>query len=183
MSDNTTLPGDKIATIEEFEGGKNTFEDGHNVRSTVIGITEIDKKNRIAQVESLKFSGIPAINDVVIGTVVAVMSSMIAVSINYVNNIPTKSNVECICQTRNLRKKNVALLNDIVALKITAHKNGTIHATISEPDLGVLFTKCKKCGGNVIPLRDAIKCTDCNWIDERKLSNNFGKSDFIKLGA
>lgn len=183
MSSNITIPGDKIATIEEFEGGKNTFEDGHNVRSTVIGITEIDKKNRIAQVKNLKFSGIPAVNDVVIGTVVAVMSSMIAVSINYVNNIRTKSNVECICQTRNLRKKNVALLNDIVALKIIAHKNGTIHATISEPDLGVLFTKCKKCGGNVIPLRDAIKCTECNWIDERKLSNNFGKSDFVKLGV
>jgi exosome complex component CSL4 len=183
MSSNTAIPGDKIATIEEFEGGKNTFEDGHNVRSTVIGITVIDKKNRIAQVENLKFSGIPSVNDIVIGTVAAVMSSMIAVSINYVNNIRTKSNVECICQTRNLRKKNVALLNDIVALKIIAHKNGTIHATISEPDLGVLFTKCKKCGGNVIPLRDAIKCTECNWIDERKLSNNFGKSDFIKLGA
>lgn len=183
MSDNTTLPGDKIAIIEEFEGGKNTFEDGHNVRSTVIGITEIDKKNRIAQVENLKLPGIPAVNDVIIGTVVAVMSSMIAVSINYVNNIRTKSNVECICQTRNLRKKNVALLNDIVALKIIAHKNGTIHATLSEQDLGVLFTKCKKCGGSVIPLRDAIKCTECNWIDERKLSSNFGKSDFIKLGV
>ena len=183
MSDNTTLPGDKIAIIEEFEGGKNTFDDGHNVRSTVIGITEIDKKNRIAQVENLKFPGIPAVNDVIIGTVVAVMSSMIAVSINYVNNIRTKSNVECICQTRNLRKKNVALLNDIVTLKIIAHKNGTIHATLSEQDLGVLFTKCKKCGGSVIPLRDAIKCTECNWIDERKLSSNFGKSDFIKLGV
>ena len=117
-----------------------------------------------------------------IGTVAAVMSSMMAVSIEYVNNKRTKSQVECICQTRHLRKKNVALLNDIVALKIIAHKNGTIHATISEPELGVLFTKCKKCGEKVLPMRDAIKCTECNWIDERKLSNNFGKSNFVKLG-
>jgi exosome complex component CSL4 len=28
-------------------------------------------------------------------------------------------------------------------------------------------------------MRDAIKCTDCSWIDERKLSSNFGKSDFL----
>ena len=182
MSDNKIIPGDKIAIIEEYEGGKNTFEDGHYVRSTVIGTTEIDKKNRIAQVQNLKLSEIPAINDVVIGTVAAVMSSMIAVSIEYINNKRTKSHVECICQTRHLRKKNVALINDIVALKIIAHKNGTIHATINEPDFGVLYTKCKKCGGNVIPMRDAIKCTECSWIDERKLSNNFGKSDFIKLG-
>jgi len=44
----------------------------------------------------------------------------------------------------------------------------------------VLFTKCKKCGGNVVAMRDAIKCIECAWIDERKLSTNFGNSDFIK---
>ena len=46
----------------------------------------------------------------------------------------------------------------------------------------VLARKCKKCGEKVIPLRDAIKCTECNWIDERKLSSNFGKNNFVKLG-
>ncbi len=81
-----------------------------------------------------------------------------------------------------LEKKNIASLNDIVVLRIIAHKNGTIHASINEPEFGVLFTKCKKCGGQVIPMRDAIKCTECNWIDERKLSNNFGKNNFTKLG-
>jgi len=182
LSDNKTIPGDKIGIIEEFESGKNTFEDGHNVRATVIGTVEIDKKSRIAQVQNIPTSGIPEVDDVVIGTVAAVMSSMIAVSIDYVNNIRTKSNVECICQTRHFRRKNIALVNDIVVLRITAHKNGTIHASIDEPEFGILFTKCKKCGGKVIPMRDAIKCTECNWIDERKLSNNFGKNSFIKLG-
>ena len=182
MSDNQTIPGDKIAIIEEYESGKNTFEDGHNVRSTVVGNTDIDKQNRIAQVQKLSSFGIPEVDDIVVGTVAAVMSSMIAVSIDYVNNIRTKSNVECICQTRHLRKKNIALVNDIVVLRIIARKNGTIHASLDEPELGILYTKCKKCGGGVIPMRDAIKCTECNWIDERKLSNNFGKNNFIKLG-
>jgi len=182
LSDSKTIPGDKIGIIEEFESGKNTFEDGHNVRATVVGTVEIDKKSRTAHVQNIRKSGIPEVDDVVIGTVAAVMSSMIAVSINYVNNIRTKSNVECICQTRHFRRKNIALVNDIVVLRITAHKNGTIHASINEPEFGVLFTKCKKCGGTVIPMRDAIKCTECNWIDERKLSNNFGKNSFTKLG-
>jgi exosome complex component CSL4 len=182
LSNDITIPGDKIAIIEEYEGGKNTFEDGHQLRSTVVGNTDIDKKNRIAQVKNLSSLGIPEVDDIVVGTVVAVMSSMMAVSINYVNNIRTKSNVECICQTRHFRKKNIALVNDIVVLRIISHKNGTIHATINEPELGVLYTKCKKCGGGVIPMRDAIKCTECNWIDERKLSNNFGKNNFVKLG-
>ena len=182
MSDDIAFPGDKIAVIEEYESGKNTFDDGHNVRSTVIGTTEIDKKNRVVDVKNLKLIDVPQVNDIVIGTVAAVMSSMIAVSIDYINNRPTKSHVECICQTRNLRKKAIALVNDIMVLRITNNINGTFHATISEPELGVLFTKCKKCGGKVIQMRDAIKCTECNWIDERKLSKNFEKGDFVKLG-
>ena len=86
MSDEIILPGDKIAIIEEYESGKNTFDDGHNVRSTVIGKMEIDKKNRIAQVQNSKMSPVPQKDDIVIGTVAAVMSSMIAVSINYVHS-------------------------------------------------------------------------------------------------
>lgn len=181
LSDNITFPGDKIALIEEYEAGKNTFDDGHMVRAAVVGTSDLNKKDRTAQVQNFKQLSIPQINDIVIGTVAAVMSSMIAVMILYVNGKPVKSHVECICNTRNIRKKSVALVNDIVKLKIIGHLNGAIHATISESELGVLFTKCKKCGGSVVPMRDAIKCVECAWIDERKLSTDFGNSDFIKL--
>ena len=44
MSDSVTIfPGDKIASIEEYEAGYNTFDDGDMVRSTV-GRKVIDKK-------------------------------------------------------------------------------------------------------------------------------------------
>ena len=181
MSTNLIFPGDKIASIEEFEAGDNTFDDGDMVRAATIGEKNIDKTTRTASIKHPKVLSIPKIGDVVIGTVVAVMSSMIAVSIDYINGKPTTSKVECICSTRNIRKKNIALVNDIVTLKIISHLNGTIHAIIDEPHLGVLFTKCRKCGGKVIPMRDAIKCTECSWIDERKLSANFNKSDFVNL--
>ena len=181
MSENAIFPGDKIASIEEYEAGYNTFDDGDMVRASTVGEKDIDKENRIANIKHPKMLSIPKIGDVVIGTVAAVMSSMIAVSIDYINGKPTTSKVECVCSTRNIRKKNIALVNDIVTLKIMNHLNGTIHATIDEPSLGVLFTKCRKCGGKVVPMRDAIKCTECAWIDERKLSTNFGNSDFVKL--
>ena len=41
---NSVLPGDKIAVIEEYEAGNNTCDDGHIVRATVIGESEIDQK-------------------------------------------------------------------------------------------------------------------------------------------
>ena len=77
------------------------------------------------------------------------------------------------------QEKNIALAQDVVKAKIISHINGTIHATIDEPELGVLFTKCRKCFGTVVKMRDAVKCKDCGWIDDRKLSTEFGKSEFL----
>ncbi len=181
MSENTVFPGDKIASIEEYEAGYNTFDDGDMIRASTVGQKDVDKTTRIANIKHPKLLSIPRVGDIIIGTVAAVMSSMIAVSIDYINGKPTTSKVECICSTRNLRIRNVALVNDIVTLKILNHLNGTIHAAINEPNLGVLFTKCRKCGGKVVPMRDAIKCTECAWIDERKLSADFGKNIFVNL--
>ena len=181
MSENSTFPGEKIASIEEYEAGHNTFDDGDMVRAATIGEIDMNKTTRVANVNHPKLLSIPKAGDVIVGNVAAVMSSMIAVSIDYINGKPTTSKVECVCGTRNLRIRNVALVNDIVALKIISHINGTIHAAINEPELGILYTKCRKCGGRVVSMRDAIKCTDCSWIDERKLSKNFGKFDFVSL--
>ena len=179
---NSVLPGDKVAGIEEYEAGKNACHDGHVVRATVIGQSEIDKETRVVNVNNHKSISVPEKGDIIIGTVEAVLGSMIAVMIKYVNSEPVKAQVECICPTRNVRKRNVALVKDLVKLKIVGQLNGAIHATIQEPELGVLFTKCRKCGMDVKPLRDIIKCVECGWTDDRKLSSDFLKTDFLKLG-
>lgn len=181
MSNELRLPGEKIANLEEYFSGKNTFDDGESVRSSVIGEIEFDKEERSVMVKRKILTSVPEIGDIVIGTVEVNFSSMFAVSIKYINNIKVNSSVECICSTKRLRQKSVALVKDIVRLKITNHANGTIHATIDKPDLGILFTKCKKCFGAVVQIRDAVKCKDCGWIDDRKLSSDFGKDNFIKL--
>ena len=178
---NSVLPGDEIAVIEEYEAGSNACADEHVVRATVIGETETDQKKRLVNVKNYKTTSIPEKGDIVIGTVEAVMGSMIAVMINYINSKPVKAQVECICPTRNIRKRNIALVKDLVKLKIVGHLNGAIHATIQEPELGVLFTKCRKCGMDVKPLRDIVKCVECGWTDDRKLSTDFLKKDFLKV--
>ena len=181
MSENATFPGERIASIEEYEAGSNAFDDGDMVRAATIGRKDINKSTREASIIHPKMLSVPKVGDTIIGTVAAVLAFMIAVRIDYINGKPTVSKVECVCSTRNIRRKNIALVNDIVTLKILNHLNGTIHATMDEPELGVLFTKCRKCGKKVVTMRDAIKCVECGWIDERKLSSNFGSGDFVSL--
>jgi exosome complex component CSL4 len=174
------MPGDRLGFIEEMEAGNNTFDDGDVIRSSVVGITNLDKKSKVAQVESGKQLSIPKKGDIVIGTVAAVLPSMIAVSIQYINGKPNSSGVECICQNPE-KRRILARANDVIALKIEAHLNGTIHASIDEPELGVLFTKCNVCAGSVVPMRDRVKCPNCGFVEDRKISINYEKADFIKL--
>ena len=179
MDDNQKIPGEKIASIEEYLPGNNTFEDNDSIRATTIGEINLDSSERSASINRQKQITVPNIGDIIIGVVEANLPSMIAIMIKYVNGKKVNSDLECICVTRHIRKKNIALAQDVVKAEIISHINGTLPASIDSPELGVLFTKCRKCFGTVVKIRDAVKCKDCGWIDDRKLSAEFGKSDFL----
>ena len=180
MNDNQKIPGEKIAQVEEYLPGNNTFEDDDTIRATTIGDINLDSKERLASINSKTQITVPKVGDVIIGVVEANLPSMIAIMIKYVNGKKVVADLECVCVTRHIRKKNIALAKDVVKAKIISHINGTIHASIDSQELGVLFTKCRKCFGTVVKMRDAVKCKDCTWIDDRKLSLDFGKSEFLE---
>ena len=180
MDKNQKIPGEKIAQIEEYLPGENTYEDSDSIRATTIGNVNLDSTERLASINSQTQITVPKVGDIIIGVVEANLPSMIAIMIKYVNGKKVVADLECICVTRHLRKKNIALAQDVVKVEIISHINGTIHASIDSEELGVLFTKCRKCFGTVVKMRDALKCKDCTWIDDRKLSSDFGKSDFLE---
>ena len=179
MEENQKIPGEKIAQIEEYLPGDNTFEDNDVIRATAIGSINLDSVEKLASINRQKQITVPKVGDIIIGVVEANLPSMIAIMIKFVNGKRMNSDLECICVTRHIRKKNVALAKDVVKAEIISHINGTIHASIDSQDLGVLFTKCRKCFGTVVKMRDAVKCKDCGWIDDRKLSSDFGKTEFM----
>ena len=180
MDNNQKIPGEKIASIEEYLPGDNTFEDSDSIRATTIGEINLDSSERSASINRQTQITVPKVGDIIIGVVEANLPSMIAISIKFVNGKKVNSDLECICVTRHIRKKNIALAKDVVKAEIISHINGTIHASIDSPELGILFTKCRKCFGTVVKMRDVVKCKDCGWIDDRKLSSEFGKSDFLE---
>jgi exosome complex component CSL4 len=179
MDKNQKIPGEKIALIEEYLPGENTFEDNDAIRATTIGSVNLDSNEKLASINKQTQITVPKVGDVIIGVVAANLPSMIAIMIKYVNGKKVVADLECICVTRHIRKKNIALAQDVVKAEIISHINGTIHASIDSEELGVLFTKCRKCYGTVVKMRDAVKCKDCTWIDDRKLSSDFGKSEFM----
>ena len=108
MNENQKIPGEKIAQIEEYLPGENTFEDNDVIRATTIGSIDLDSKDRLASINRQKQITVPNVGDIIIGTVEANLPSMIAIMIKFVNGKKINSDLECVCVTRHIRKKNIA---------------------------------------------------------------------------
>ena len=50
MDNNQKIPGEKIASIEEYLPGDNTFEDNDSIRATTIGEINLDSSERSASI-------------------------------------------------------------------------------------------------------------------------------------
>ncbi|MDQ3726652.1 MAG: hypothetical protein M3307_00245, partial [Thermoproteota archaeon] len=81
------LPGEHIASIEEFEGGKNTYvaSDG-TMRSAALGTKVYDLKRRIVKVDQKNSPMLPKVGDIIVGYVDMLFSSMVSVKILYIND-------------------------------------------------------------------------------------------------
>ena len=72
-----TFPGERVAEIEEFEAGKNTFISFGTVRSSALGTKEFDFRRRIVKILQKNSPELPKIGDVVVGYIEMLFGSMI----------------------------------------------------------------------------------------------------------
>ena len=54
MDEKQKIPGEKIALIEEYLPGENTFEDDDSIRATAVGEIRLDSTERLASIERQK---------------------------------------------------------------------------------------------------------------------------------
>jgi exosome complex component CSL4 len=60
--------------------------------------------------------------------------------------------------------------------------NSSIHITLDEKDLGLVYTICFSCGNSdLLKISGGLKCPVCGNFEERKISTNYGKENFTTL--
>lgn len=182
------LPGEQIASIEEFEGGKNTYlaPDG-TVRSAAVGTKVYDLKRRIVKVEQKNSPLLPKVGDIVVGYVDMLFSSMVSVKILYLNGERFPSGYSAIgsarvgARDRDRRGDRRAVFRngDIIRGRIISLLNSTVHITLAEKEFGVLYALCFICGGDTVRTNEnSIKCIECGAFEDRKLTHDYGKESF-----
>src|SRR5574341_2125189 len=187
---NAAFPGEQVAEIEEFEGGKNTFISNGSIRASAIGDKQYDLKRRIVRIDQKKPLILPKIGDEVIGFIEMLFGPMISVKLLYLNAKPFSAGFSAIASTRlnsrgwsrdrggDRRAKVNFRVGDIIRGRVTSLLNSTIHLTIDEKEYGVLYTLCYICGGNTVRVNNAVKCIECGNYEERKLTNDYGSDTF-----
>ena len=194
---NGTIPGIALSVIEEFDPGKNTFVTDGNIRSSVIGEPIINMTDRILNIEQKNAPLIPKIGDILVGYIDMLFGNMISVRVVYINDKYSKSGFSAIASTRisnagnsfnsgwrerPYKGKLIFKVGDIIRGKVFSLLNSSIHITLDEKDLGLVYTICFSCGNNdLLKMSSGLKCPICGNFEERKISNNYGKENFTSL--
>ncbi len=194
---NRIIPGITMSVIEEFEPGKNTFVVDGEVKSSVIGKPVINMADRVLNVEQKNSPSIPKIGDIVVGYIDMLFGNMISVRVVYINDKYSHSGFSAIASTRisnmgntynsgwrerNYKGKLIFKVGDIIRGKVFSLLNSSIHITLDEKDLGLVYTICFSCGNDdLIKTPGGLKCSLCGNFEERKISNDYGKESFTSL--
>jgi exosome complex component CSL4 len=175
----TVLPGDRLATIEEFVPGYGSASIEGSVVATVPGRVQQDMANRVISVVPAKDAevALPKVGDTVIGRVDSAQSSVAQITIVGLNGKISDKELSAMLSLREDRRRKTSSpvkAGDIVRAKVFSTKNSIYHLTLDAPNCGVIETVCSNCGGRVIAIsKDRVKCTECGLVDERLLANDF----------
>jgi exosome complex component CSL4 len=190
------LPGEQVALIEEFEGGKNTYITDGTIRSTAVGTRAYDFKRRIVKINQKNSPMLPKIGDILVGYIEMLFGSMISVRVLYINEKKSYAGFSAIASTRigsssnsggsgggwrergDRRGRIIFRVGDIIRGRVISLLNSTIHITIDEKEFGVLYTLCFNCGGDTVRVHNSVKCIECGMYEDRKLTYDYGKETF-----
>ena len=190
------FPGEQVALIEEFEGGKNTYITDGTIRSKAVGTRVYDFKRRIVKINPKNSPMLPKIGDVLVGYLEMLFGSMMSVRVLYINDKKSYAGFSAIASARtgsggsnnsggggwrergDRRSRTIFRVGDIIRGRVISLLNSTIHITIDEKEFGVLYTLCFNCGGDTVRVHNSVKCIECGVYEERKLTHDYGKETF-----
>jgi exosome complex component CSL4 len=172
------IPGDRLATIEEFEAGSGAVTSGEEILASTAGFVSKDMSNRIISVMPPKrMNRLPHVGDFIVGKVESASPSVAQVNIQAIDEVESNKEFSAMLSLREDRRRRFSpgiKPGDFIRAMIVSTTNSIFQLGIECENCGVVYTVCSVCGGNVIALgKDRIKCRECGTVDERLLSSDF----------
>ncbi|HUV53991.1 MAG TPA: exosome complex RNA-binding protein Csl4 [Candidatus Krumholzibacteriaceae bacterium] len=180
------FPGERLAVIEEYNEGEGTYQSDGEVRSAEIGVTRHDGATRSVAVEKktpkiiVPEEGMVAVAEV--GSVARRDARVDIFMLDGRHIHPTYSGVIHISDISRDYTKNIdmALRNgDTVKGRIVNVKNRLNQMSLADPEYGVIYAYCSRCGGLLDLDRGKLTCPDCGRVERRKTARSYGKEALV----
>jgi exosome complex component CSL4 len=178
------FPGDKLAVVEEYGDGKGTYQLDGDVRSSEIGVTEIDAVTRSMLVKKrtheilVPLEGMDVVAEV--GSVARKDARVDIFMLDGKHVHPTYSGVIHISDISTDYVKNIDMAlrsGDTVKGKLVNTKNRLNQITLAGPEYGVIYAYCSRCGGLLVRDGGKLTCPDCGRVERRKTARDYGKEE------
>jgi len=180
------VPGEELATIEEFIPGPGTYTDQESgvIRASLNGIAQYNFSTRIVRVTPLSGMRVPQPGSSAIGLVMQVRYDIVLVELyGEVRLQPTPSWLYEYSgkflggiPISNISEEYVKSIEDyyrpgdIVLVKVLNNTNPYNLSTV-DPPYGVVYAECSRCGSLLEPVNTRMmKCSRCGKTEKRKVS-------------
>ncbi|MGC8652161.1 MAG: exosome complex RNA-binding protein Csl4 [Candidatus Micrarchaeia archaeon] len=197
MEGKLVLPGDKVATEEEYTGGANTFTENGVVYASVIGVPSTAEK---------KVSIVPLGRDVrtidknmlVIGTVTDMIKGIVFVKIDNIDidhkeYLALKDGKILLERPRPRfgrgpphrapqKPEKVCSVGDTLLAKVLYNDKDAYTLTLDCQECGVVHATCELCGGTLVYKKEAnaLVCESCGHKEYRRMSALYDKPEEIR---
>jgi len=173
------IPGSKIAVIEEFLPGTNTYVLEDRILPTVIGRVMRDLEQHIIRVEAVNTPLVPRVGDTVYAEVTGTRNSIIAkteifmIEKKGIIHTPFSGIVHCADVSSTYVKDihDVMRIGDIIRAKVIGRNSPPFLLSTTGIDYGVVLAKCNYCLKPLILRDNYLYCTNCRRIIRRKISS------------
>lgn len=177
------VPGDFLATAEEFIPGDGAYEEGGKIYSSRAGVVLIDVRTKHISVFS-RILGPPVLKrgDTVIGRIEEVRDQNADVYVGVLKGreyrelpLPNLGAIH-VSQVResyvkDLRREFKA--GDIIRAKVLDTRADTIQLSTAGDNLGVILAYCSRCRSLLEKEGQKLRCPNCGNIEFRKLASDY----------
>lgn len=178
------VPGDRLGVIEEFMPGPGTYVENGTIYSSATGRALVDVLNKQVSIfPKTRFLAFPKVGSIVIGQVRDAQSKIAVVRIFQVGKHPLSGFFTGILHVSDVSLRYVETMydackpSDFIRAKVVSDKNRTFHLSTKDPNLGVLYAFCSRCGNALTFRRVQMRCLKCGKIEKRKVAQDYGKGE------
>jgi exosome complex component CSL4 len=175
-------PGEKVAVIEEFNSGAGTYLKESDVRSLQVGEILQNLSERSISIKNPNIKDrIPQPGDIITGVVETAQTKTANIRIESINHKLSTAGFTGMLQFmspqsggRRVKRDTICRVGDVVRALVFSDTNSIIHLSIDRSDFGVIKGTCSFCGGSFVRFGERLKCVDCGFVEERRLSSEYG---------